>query len=345
MFRTCLVCHAKFEENDTLEHFQRSQRVAYDPVKGRLWAVCRSCKRWTLAPIEDRWEALDELEKIVTDKARLLSQTDNISLLKTGKLEIVRIGQAQLSEQAWWRYGRQLRERRKKHKRLSALAAGGVGAAIIFGPGIGIGWFGAWILWENAPRGVTNAARWLRFGNAAWRGQQRCENCGHLFTSIPYSERGRLVLLPGEDDSGPMGVRHPCPRCGQHKGDAGLVLTGREAEHTVRRALAYHHFAGASETRIKSATRLIEEAGSPDRLGRIVLQQGKRMVDLRRTGAIALEIAANESQEQRLLELELADLEVHWREEEALAEIIDGELTPLPMLESLRRKVLGGVGD
>ena len=38
---------------------------------------------------------------------------------------------------------------------------------------------------------------------------------------------------------------------------------------------------------------------------------------------------------------ELADLEAHWREEEALAEIIDGELTPLPLLESLRRRVIG----
>ena len=343
MFTSCLVCHSKFEENDMLEHFQRGDRVAYDPAKGRLWAVCRGCKRWTLAPIEERWEALDELEKVVTDKARLLSQTDNIQLLRAGKMDIVRVGSARLDEQAWWRYGKQLRDRRRRHKRLTALAAGGVGAAVVFGPGIGLGWFGAWMLWENAPKGVTGAARWLRFGSAAWRGQEQCGNCGFVFRSISYADRGRLVLLPGEEENGPMAVRHPCPRCG-HAGEGGLALTGREAEHTVRRVLAYHHFAGASETRIKSATRLIDEAGSADRLGRIVLGRGRRIGDLRRTGAIALEIAANESQEQRLLELELAELERHWLEEEELAEIIDGELTPLPVFESLRRKVIGGVG-
>ncbi len=343
MFTTCLVCHSAFDENDSLEHFPRGERVAFDPVKGRLWAICKGCKRWTLAPIEERWEALEELDKLVMDKARLLSQTDNIALLKAGKLEIVRIGRANLSEQAWWRYGRQLRERRKKHKQLTALAAGGVGAAVLFGPGIGLGWFGAWILWENAPRGVTNAARWLRFGSAAWRGERRCENCGFVFRSLPYNERGRVILQPGDSENGPMALTQPCPRC-RKKASGGLVLTGREAEHAVRRVLAYHHFAGASESRIKSATRLIDEAGSADRLGRIVLGQGRRLGDLRRTGAIALEIAANESQEQRLLELELADLERHWLEEEELAEIIDGELTPLPVFESLRRKVIGGGG-
>ena len=52
-----------------------------------------------------------------------------------------------------------------------------------------------------------------------------------------------------------------------------------------------------------------------------------------------MEIAANEASEQRLLKLELAELEAHWRREEELASIIDGELTPLPMLEQVRRVV------
>jgi hypothetical protein len=71
------------------------------------------------------------------------------------------------------------------------------------------------------------------------------------------------------------------------------------------------------------------------------LRDGKRLRALGRIGGIALEIAANENSEQRLLELELADLEAHWRSEEELAAIIDGELTPLPLLETLRRRVAG----
>ncbi|RMH18895.1 MAG: hypothetical protein D6701_05615, partial [Gemmatimonadetes bacterium] len=61
--------------------------------------------------------------------------------------------------------------------------------------------------------------------------------------------------------------------------------------------------------------------------------------------AVALEIAAHESLEQRLLRMELAELEAHWRREEELAEIIDGELTPLPPLELLRRRLRPGDGS
>ena len=61
-----------------------------------------------------------------------------------------------------------------------------------------------------------------------------------------------------------------------------------------------------------------------------------------RTDAIALEIAVNDSVERTMLEIELRDLEAHWRAEEELAAIVDGELTPLPPLEALRRR-LGSV--
>jgi hypothetical protein len=271
------------------------------------------------------------------DRARLLSQTENISLLKHGPLEIVRVGRANLSEEAWWRYGRQLLDRRRSYKRLSAVASVGVGAAIVGGMGAGLGWLGAWLLWENAPQGVTNAARWLRFGSTAWRGQRQCANCGYRFRSVAYDSRHSLVIHRG-GDGGALSLHQRCPSC-RAVVDGGLTLEGREAEHTLRRVLTYHHFSGASEQRVKSATRLIQEAGSPTALTRIVVADGRRFGDLRRTGAIALEIAANDATEQRLLELELAEIEAHWRREEELADIIDGELTPLPMVETLRRKV------
>jgi hypothetical protein len=53
---------------------------------------------------------------VTRDRARLLSQTDNIALLRAGPLEIVRVGRANLSEEAWWRYGRELTTRREKYK-------------------------------------------------------------------------------------------------------------------------------------------------------------------------------------------------------------------------------------
>ncbi len=339
MFTQCLVCHTPFPSNEELEYFPTSTRVAYDAVRGRLWAVCRSCKRWSLAPIEERWEALEELEKVVTDRAKLLSQTDNVALLRAGNLDVVRVGRANLTEEAWWRYGQELTRRAAKHQKLTFIGTAAAGAAIVGGWATGgIGWLGAWLLWENAPQQVTQAARWLRYGGSAWRGKRQCARCGQIFRNIAYRDRTQVILSPGAGEGDALSVTQRCPACGDLE-EGGLHLRGKEGEYVSRRLLAYHHHTGASEKRVRSATRLIEEAGSPEDLTRIVIKEGRRLGALQRTGAIALEIAANDTVEQRLLELELAEIEAHWKEEEELASIIDGELTPLPLLEGIRRKV------
>lgn len=102
MFTRCLTCDSPFPPNEVLEHLPLSERVAFDPGRGRLWVICRRCRRWTLAPIEDRWEALEELDKLTRERARLLSSTDNIALYSHGPIDIVRVGKANLTEQAWW---------------------------------------------------------------------------------------------------------------------------------------------------------------------------------------------------------------------------------------------------
>lgn len=340
MYTRCLVCATPFEPNEELDHLPLGYRLAFDPDRGRLWVVCRACKRWSLAPIEERWEALEELEKLTRDRARLLSRTDNIALFRAGPLEIVRVGRAQLSEEAWWRYGRELTSRRERYKKLSFAGTAAAGAVVVGGWATGgITVIGMWLVLGNAPEALTDAVRWVRFGSHAWRGEQECAACGRRFGTLRYRDRGGIHLLPGSE-AGAVELSIRCPQCGHHR-EGGLHLEGQEAERTLRRTLAYHHFAGASERRVVSATRLIQEAGSPRDLTRIVVKDGRRFGDLQRTGAVALEIAANESAEQRLLELELAELEAHWRREEELAAIIDGELTPLPLLESLRRTLTG----
>ena len=340
MFTRCLICQSPFPENETLEHLPVGNRVAFDPVRGRLWAICQACRRWSLAPLEERWEALEELERVARDEARLLSQTDNIALLRSGRLEIVRVGKANLTEEAWWRYGKELTVRKERFQKISLAGTVAAGAVMVGGwASGGMSLLGMWFLWGNAPDAFTNAARWLRFGGTAWSGQGYCGQCGRTFRSLPYRERGSLYLHPsGEGGDTLVSVR--CPRCGRYR-EGGLVLKGVEAERTLRRVFAYQHFSGASERRVRAAARLIEEAGSPRDLTRIVVRDGKRLADVRRTGAIALEISAYETAEQRLLELELAEIESHWRLEEELAEIVDGELTPLPLLESLRKKLTG----
>ena len=344
MYTRCLVCATPFEANDQLEHLPHGRRVAYDPGRGRLWTVCRACRRWSLSPIEERWEALEELDKLTTDKARLLSQTDNIALLRAGPLEIVKVGRAELTEEAWWRYGRELTARKRNWDKLGFAGTQEEALAIVhelrrddpvhFVPRLGV-----WLVMGHGSETVRDAARWLRFGSSAWRGDRRCDRCGHAQRAIAYRDRAALGIFPGGDE-GRIELVARCSKCGQYR-EGGLHLHGQEAERTLKRVLAYHHFAGASEKRVVAAARLIQEAGSPQDLARIVVRDGRRLGDLQRTGGIALEIAANEASEQRLLELELADLEAHWRREEELAAIVDGELTEVPMLESLRRRVTG----
>ena len=111
MYSTCLYCLAALGHNDALAWFPVGRRLAFDPRRGRVWAVCDHCGRWNLAPIEERWEAVEECER----RFRATHQrygTDNIGLagLRDGT-ELVRIGPALRPEIAVWRYGARLLRR------------------------------------------------------------------------------------------------------------------------------------------------------------------------------------------------------------------------------------------
>lgn len=292
--------------------------------------VCAACRRWSLLPLESRWDALDELERLVRDHGRLLSQTANVGLLRAGGLEVVRVGRAQLQETAWWRYGQELRVRRERHRKLAsvgtAAAVGVVAGSWVTG---GVSFFGAWMAWNYAPKLAIRGGRWLRFGSVAWRGRGPCQcgACGRSLTEVRFAELDRLRASPGEHAPE---VTVTCPACGGRRG-AGLLLPRPEGDRALRQALAYHHFAGAPDRRVESAARLVEVAGGPEKLPARILGSGKAIPEMGRTGALAMEIAVHEERERRLLEMELAELEAHWRKEEELAGIIDGELSPAPL--------------
>jgi hypothetical protein len=339
VFTRCLFCHRDFPPNSTLEHFPLARKLAYDPVRGRLWAICPTCQRWNLAPLEERWEALDELEKFTRDKARLLAQTENIALLKSGELEAVRVGKAELAEEAWWRYGRELLRRKQQYRNwaiggvavVGTLVAGGAVAGVT----IGGGWYMLWRLGQEFPM----LGRTLQFGRTAWEGKAVCQRCGGVLTSIPFRHRG--VLIPRPEANTGLSLTYRCPTCSfprRHGTSAdaelgegsGFRLEGVEAEHVLRRVLAYHHYAGADVGEVKSASRLIQDAGSARALSVRVAARRRELVDLDPTEGFALEIAVNEEAERRMLQMELTALEERWQEEEEIASIIDTELTWLP---------------
>lgn len=333
MFTRCLFCHSALPANETVEHFPHGRRVAFDPGRGRLWAICESCRRWNLAPIESRWEALEELDKLVTDKGRTISQSDNIALIRAADVEVVRVGKAtKLVEEAWWRYSRELRERRSRHNKLSWIETG---TFLLISLSAG----GMW--WMFSGDALNKLARWHKYGRLAWRGEAVCPRCGGELREIRFNHTNRLIIVPGQEES--VALEFRCLKCPYVSNAGQIRIEGVAAEHLLRRTLAWHHFSGASENRVREATRVIESAGSAEQFARSLASRALKIENLEqrtnRTETIALEIALNDDTERRLLELELAELEARWREEEELASIVDDELTPVPALERLRRMI------
>ena len=124
MYRTCMFCKEPLGSNEVVEAFPVGRRLAFDPAKGRLWVVCRSCERWNLTPLEERWEAVETCERLFR-ATRIRTSTENIGLARhTEGLELVRIGEPLRPEFAAWRYGDQFRRRRRRW-----IVAGSAGVA------------------------------------------------------------------------------------------------------------------------------------------------------------------------------------------------------------------------
>lgn len=336
LFPRCLFCHAPFPENRELLRMPRGRKVAFDPVRGRLWAVCDSCHRWNLAPIEEREAALYELERLCHDDARPLVSTANVALFRSGSMTLIRVGDASLVEQAWWRYGRELRKRKASYEsRRSKVTAYTFGALQFIGDAIGFSDGDVAIDWEDTP--VADVLRWRRFGWAAWHGRETCPYCNSTLRALRYDLGWWVYPLRGQD--GRIGLGVPCQRCDPWTPEKVYELHGDAAENVLRRLLAYQNIGGASERRITEAARAIEEAGSTGDFAARVTSQRQTLWKMGQTGTIGLEIALNESVERRLLEMEARALAFLWKQEEELASIIDEELTPRRLLEAHLRRL------
>src|SRR3954447_7459025 len=111
MYSTCIFCHANLATNESIEHFPIGRRLAFDAARGRLWVVCPKCARWNLTPLEERWEAIEECERLFRG-TRLRVSTDNIGLAQIREgTELVRLGAPLRPELAAWRYSSDLRRR------------------------------------------------------------------------------------------------------------------------------------------------------------------------------------------------------------------------------------------
>jgi hypothetical protein len=331
VFTRCLFCHKPFPENGRLAHLPHGRRIAYDPVEGRLWTVCESCHRWNLCPIEHREAALYELERLARDQARHVAHTAHVALLTVGSLLLIRVGQAPLVEQAWWRYGRELRRRKASYESVrSKVTAATFGAVAYVGDLLGLTDWDVTIDWEDTP--VADILRWRRFGWAAWHGRETCPYCNSTLRALRYELSWWAYPLRGEDGS--LGIGIPCQRCDPWTPEKIYELKGDVAENVLRRVLAYQNIAGASERRITDAAHAIEQAGSVGGFALAATEKRETLWRMGPTRTVALEIALNETVERRMLDLEVRALEFLWKREEELARIIDTELTPRRLLDA-----------
>lgn len=110
----------------------------------------------------------------------------------------------------------------------------------------------------------------------------------------------------------------------------GHRITGIAADHLLRRLLAHANFAGGTEQTVGRAMDLVQSHSSVDDLIREASRRGQSLGALTENTSFALEIAVNAEVERRLLAMELEELESRWREEEEIAAIADGILTPAP---------------
>ena len=321
MMRTCLYCGRSVSKHAGDDDFPAA-RLAFDPLRQRVWTVCWACRGWNLWYPDERGTALDWLERAAR-RARLLWQTDNVALLELGGRELIRIGKSDLKEEAWWRYGRALRRRHAGYKsRLSMVGVASYAAISYMGTGLGLtGITGDFRNEEDVYAGVM---RWRQFGETAWSGRAACPYCNSVLLKLYFFKTRSLLLLPGESDDLTAGL--PCSRCDPWTYEKVHRFEGGAGEDVLRRVLAYQNISGASFADLGAAVRTIKAAGSAERLVQALAADRASLASLDRTRALALEISLNHEVERRMLAREALGLDTAWRHAEELASIMDNEL-------------------
>jgi hypothetical protein len=347
MYRTCIFCSGDLGTNEAVEAFPVGRSIAFDAWKGRLWAVCRRCGRWNLAPLEERWEAVEAAEKRFRD-SRLRVQSENIGLCKLPDgTRLIRVGEAMPGELAAWRYGDQLVRRRRQYliagAATAAAAVAVMGGVLALGIGGGLGgfWTFAAQAWEDrqsrkvihrvpaalSPTGqVMSIRRWHVQGARL----EQAAGGGDIALRVPDVDRekrktdgwGRLKFGTGRE----------------------LLLPGAEARLVLSRAMVAVNKKGASRDRVGDAVRLIEHARSADeylrqaaaRGGVLGKRQGMEKQQLTPVGALALEMALHDESERRALQGELGALEAAWKQAEEIAAIADALPDGIPAPEPPR---------
>jgi hypothetical protein len=369
MYTTCLFCHLDLGANHFLPTFPVGRRLAFDPKKGRLWVVCTRCGRWNLTPLDERWEAIDDAERLFRG-TRLRMSTDNVGLAQfRGGFELVRVGPALLPEIAAWRYGTKLvrfePEQVQRHglfiRGAQLIARATAGALVGYAHSVGL-----------SDETVLRMRTFRRGHGVLLRTN---DEYGHPIV-VRYSHLGEAELVRPEKDA-------PWQLELQH--DTGTATLAESAALRVAgKMLATLNFGVASHSEVQHAIAKLDEAGDPEgyftRVAslamrtswgrfpdakaedehpqrgtfseRLAIQLSNRsfwgrggtnsdeqtpLFRLPAVDRLALEMAANEDIERRALLGELDSLHAAWKDAEEIAAIAD-ELFADDVLTEFKRQ-------
>jgi hypothetical protein len=300
MYQHCIFCSRSLGVNDTLEEFPVGRSVAFDAWKGRLWAICTSCGRWNLAPIDERWEAVEAAERLFRD-ARVRVQSENIGLTRARDgTRLIRIGEALPGEVALLRYGGELIRRRRAHYWGVGTAVAGAGIAAAAGlPLLLAAGLPATVLFNSAQIVSAIARRRAR------RKVIQTIDAADSPTGAPLIIRREHLydaLLEGGADDNDLVLRLP-PTIARHSGrdsrywdpdEAMLTLRGASAQRTLARAMTDYNARGATQRDVEQALERLTEAGTADEYRRsltgsplwLVRPEGSSMRRTRRKGPL-----------------------------------------------------------
>jgi hypothetical protein len=319
VYRNCIFCSCHLGNNQAIEYFPAGRTLAFDSMKGRLWVVCPACHRWNLAPIEERWEAVEEAEAAFR-AARARVHEENIGVAElNGDARLIRVGDALPGELAVWRFGRMLRSRRWQHWF-------GVAGGLLLGVP---GWSGYYLRRRVLHRGGAGAgdagAGAVDAGDVVIRGR-------HLHGAV-FDLRPDAVVAA--DIIRRRLLRRP----------RRVHLEGGDARALLERALVAVNQSGGSRSDVDRAVKTLslradDVAPWPPGFSNTTLRLGERLRSgywyarvatpgggdastVQRHQLLALEMGLQEEQERAALSGELAALRARWREAEEIAAIAD----------------------
>ncbi|MBI1723628.1 MAG: hypothetical protein HYR48_06955 [Gemmatimonadetes bacterium] len=326
MYTTCGFCSGSLGGDGSSSGLGVGKRFAFDAWKSRAWVICQRCGRWNLTPFDTRIETIEALERL-SASGRVAATSEQVSLIRAGGCDVVRVGQPRRVELATWRYGERLKAReRERLKVLVPTMVVFVGATIAFNAALG-GSFGYMI--GQIPRMADGIYTGIVGRRKVAIEPPICAACGNVMVlRARHVRHARLTETTHHD----LALLLSCPRCHRE----GALLEGPDAELALRSGLTYVNLRKARRLKKKAAeaATFVDRHGGPEAFIHNSARMELTVSRLEGTEALALEMAVDE-------QAELRELERQWRQAEEIADIADN-LAIAPAVEQEFRRLKGG---